>query len=247
MARILIALGLFGLLAGCGGASSAGPVDGGAQDAGSPGRFDGGEPDAGPDAGAAPDAGEPDAGPLDAGAAFIVAVVSFDAGANAGFGQNRMPRVVEGPPVGGGNASGSTDVLSLGVGGQVVVELGEEIVDLPGPDFTVFENAFQYAGGIYAEPGAVAVSDDGVSFTEFPCDPDAGVVATCAGMHPVYSNPNNGLSPLDPSVSGGDPLDLADLGVTRARYVRIRDLGLGGTAAPTAGFDLDAIAVVHGL
>jgi hypothetical protein len=157
-----------------------------------------------------------------------------------------MPEVIEGPPQGAGASQGGTDVLSLGVGGVIVVMMGEEIDDGPGPDFTVFENAFDYGQGqVYAEPGVVAVSDDGVQFTEFPCDPDAGVVSTCAGMHPVYSNPNNGISPFDPSVSGGDPLDLHDVGVTRARYVRIRDLGLGSHAGPAAGFDLDAIAVLN--
>jgi hypothetical protein len=48
---------------------------------------------------------------------------------------------------------------------------------------------------------------------------------------------------LDPSVSGGDPFDLAEIGVARARYVRITDrvdqVGLSGV------FDLDAVGVIH--
>ena len=45
-------------------------------------------------------------------------------------------------------------------------------------------------------------------------------------------------------VSGGDQFDLATLGVTEARFVRIRDMQEAG-AAPTAGFDLDAVAIVN--
>jgi len=241
-----IALGAVLVLAGCAGTPGPGAFDAGI-DAGvvDAGVVDAGSEDAGPvDAGEVVDAGL-DAGSSDAGAAFVVGVVSFDPGPGAGFGQSQMPGIVEGPPKGGGLYAGSTDVLSLGVGGVIVVELGEEIVDGPGIDFTVFENAFMTGTSVYAEPGAVAVSDDGVAFTEFPCDPDAGVIATCAGYKPVLSDPSNGVSPLDPSVSGGDTFDLADIGVTRARYVRVRDLGLGGQNAPTAGFDLDSIAVVN--
>jgi hypothetical protein len=183
----------------------------------------------------------PDAGPY-----FIGAIVSFDAGPGAGFGAGKLPDVIEGPPEGGGMSQGSLDVLSLGTRGVIVVEMAEEIVDGPGPDLTIFENAFLFGDGkLYSEPAAVAVSEDGVDFTEFPCDPDAGAVATCAGVHAVFSAPGNGISPLDPSVSGGDPLDLAAIGVPRARYVRIRDLGMGSRLGPAAGFDLDAIANLH--
>ena len=230
----------------------AGPGDAGSVDGG---PVDAGPADAGIDAGPTEDdAGTPwtlfwdggtdlpDGGP----SPFIVAVISFNPGPGAGFGEAGLPEIVFGPPVGGGEYMGSTNVVSLGVEGEIVVELGQELLDGPGYDLTVFENPFVYGAGlIYQEPGAVAVSDDLVTWTEFPCDPDAGVVKDCGGMHPVLSNPDNGISPFDPTVSGGDPLDLADIGVTRARYVRIRDLGLGGHTAPTAGFDLDAIAELH--
>jgi hypothetical protein len=46
-------------------------------------------------------------------------------------------------------------------------------------------------------------------------------------------------------VSGGDAFDLATVGLRRARFVRIRDLQTHGPTAPAAGFDLDAIAVLH--
>ena len=153
---------------------------------------------------------------------------------------------------------GSTDVLSLGNGGAIVVSFEPNaIVDGPGVDFIVFENPF-YVGcnpdaGEDAEPGEVSVSDDGVTWTSFPCtDTTASPpYGQCAGVHPVDSNPTNGISPFDPKTAGGDPYDLATIGVKRARYVRIVDKIIEPcpmNAPPDGknGFDLDAIAVVHG-
>src|SRR5262245_64749252 len=64
---------------------------------------------------------------------------------------------VLGPPRGAGALQGSTDTLSLGLGGQIVVEFVDNVlVDRPGPDLTVFENAFLVSGLTtlppYAEP-----------------------------------------------------------------------------------------------
>ena len=42
--------------------------------------------------------------------------MSFEPGGNAGFGQDQLPDVVLGPPMGKGTSRGSLDVLSLGVG-----------------------------------------------------------------------------------------------------------------------------------
>jgi hypothetical protein len=161
-----------------------------------------------------------------------------------------MPGIVLGPPVGGGDVAGGTDVLSLGSGGTIVLALdGEGIVDGPGPDLLVFENAF-LAGGDpsrpYAELAAVAVSEDGTTFLEFPCASGAWPYDGCAGWHPVYAAPGNGIDPADPLAAGGDAFDLADVGLAHAAYVRIRDLGLGLPGPPSAGFDLDAVAAVHG-
>jgi hypothetical protein len=197
---------------------------------------------------------------------FVTGVVSFDPGPCAGFGQSAMPGIVEGPPVGGGTSHGSTDVVSLGNGGSIVLSFAPNaIVDGPGPDFIVFENAFWVGGNpndIYAEPGEVSVSDDGTKWTTFPCTPTldpqsphgTGVAppyGTCAGWQAVYSAPGNGISPLDPSVAGGLALDLATVGVTHARYVRIVDktdeaCPEAGPDPNTNGFDLDAIAIVNG-
>jgi len=188
---------------------------------------------------------------------FVTSVVSFTPGPCAGFGQPEMPTIVEGPPVGGGTSQGSTNVVSLGVGGTIVLSFQPNaIVDGPGVDFVVFENPFWIAGNkndIYAEPGEVSVSDDGVSWTSFPCTAtlETPPYGTCAGWNVVMSTPTNGISPLDYPACGGDAFDLADIGVTHARYVRIVDHS--GETCPsdpklqpnTDGFDLDAIAIIN--
>jgi len=175
-------------------------------------------------------------------------VESFEPGEDAGFGADRFPEIIYGDPLGNGDTSGGLDVLSLGRGGSLVIGFGtSHIVDGEGPDFVVFENAF-FAGGnpdeVYAELGEVAVSSDGVDWKVFPCMQDAKPWEGCAGKTPVYANGDLGISAYDPAVSGGDVFDLKTIGVTEARFVRIRDLSEKG-GAPSAGFDLDAIAVLH--
>jgi len=218
-------------------------------------------PDAAHDDAGAPDAGwiavdggfETDAGVIRADR-FVTKVVSFTPGDCAGFGIPNLPGVVMGPPVGGGDDQGSTDVVSLGNAGEIVVSFEPNaIVDGPGVDLLVFENPFNVGGDPnkpYAEPGEVSVSDDGVTWTTFPCTATSYPYGACAGWHPVYSNPTNGISPVDPKVAGGDAFDLADIGVSRARYVRVRDKSheTCPSAPPrptTNGFDLDAMAIVN--
>jgi hypothetical protein len=202
--------------------------------------------------GGAPGAGEGGAsGPLTCngpGERFVTGVVDHAFGPGQSLGQDRFPEVIFGPPKGGGCCQGSTDTVSLGNGGFVIVEFaGNEIVDGPGPDFIVFENAF-YASGdensVFAELATVSVSADGVTWHTFPCDAVGAPYGTCAGWKPVYANADtNDIDPLDPAVAGGDAFDLADLGIERARYVRIVDRpdleGFNGV------FDLDAVGIVH--
>ena len=180
---------------------------------------------------------------------FADKVVSYTPGPNAGFGQDEFPGIVLGPPRGGGRTSGSLDVLSLGRGGEIVLEFTDVgLLDGPGVDLLVFENAFESPVGLFSERGIVAVSEDGQTWHEFPCastDSEGGYPG-CAGVHPVLSSPDNGVSATDPAVAGGDGFDLAVLGLPRARFVRIRDSGNNPNGAPSAGFDLDAVAVVNG-
>ncbi|OGQ21731.1 MAG: hypothetical protein A2138_24815 [Deltaproteobacteria bacterium RBG_16_71_12] len=180
---------------------------------------------------------------------FAARVVSFQAGEGAGFGQDALPEVVLGPPQGGGASQGSTDVVSLGQGGVIVLELGADAEDGPGPDLLVFENPFMVAttGDLFAEPGEVAVSEDAATFVAFPCAAAAPAPNGCAGYGVVLAGADNGVDPTEVTAAGGDAFDLADVGLARARFVRITDRAAeagNGAIAPTAGFDLDAVAVV---
>jgi len=171
-------------------------------------------------------------------------------GINAGYGQAKMPEVVLGPTMKGSLTSGSVNVLSLGIGGEIVLSFGDKTVaDGPGTDFIVWENAFYVNGDpsvSFAEFGEVSVSLDGTEWHTFPCDPaqmgpmDEG----CAGWRPRKEFDPCSMLPLDPQLVGGDQFDLAELGLDEIRYVKIRDLAESG-AAPTAGFDLDAVGAVH--
>ncbi|OJY31430.1 MAG: hypothetical protein BGO98_15320 [Myxococcales bacterium 68-20] len=185
------------------------------------------------DGGSSYEAGTCEAGP---GARFITGVVDHRFGSGQDHNQvGGFPAALYGPP----HAGDPSSVVSLGNGGYVVVEFaGNAIVDGPGVDFTVFENPF----GTFRELATVAVSEDGVTWHEFPCTagPEATDFGYCAGVEPVLSRPDNGVDPLDPSVSGGDTYDLRDIGVARARYVRITDRPDLDTV-----FDLDAVAIVN--
>lgn len=178
--------------------------------------------------------------PLDA-TFFASEVVAHRWGTGQNYNQERgFPEALLGPPI----ASYAPSVVSLGNGGTVTLSFGgNAIVDGEGPDFIVFENPLPG----YVELATVAVSDDGETWAEFPCTasqegPDFGF---CAGVHVVFSSPSNGIDPRDPDVAGGDLYDLQDLGLVRARYVRITDrIDLDG---PAGVFDLDAIAIIHPL
>jgi len=177
---------------------------------------------------------------------------------------------------------GSVHVLNLGVGGCVTVEFTDNVIyDGPGYDFVIFENPF-YIGGdfsrVYLEPGFVFVSSDGDEYTSFPVnyippvpplpfgDDSPDHYVNFAGVRPVFSNPSNGIDPLNPAVSGGDAFDLAlirddaeqrGIDLQNIRFIRIEDVRrredadkdgdiIPGTTNPLVnGFDLDAIAAIH--
>jgi hypothetical protein len=166
----------------------------------------------------------------------------------AGFGAERLPDVVLGPPVPGEGGNGSTDVVSLGCDGQITVFFaGAGVVDRPGPDLLVFENPFPVGDATFVEPARVLVSADGERWRAFPCDPTAAVPHGCAGVALVHPTDD----PTDPAQAGGDAFDLADIGLAQIHYVRLidvsreRDPDTPWCAGSSGGFDLDALAAVH--
>lgn len=141
---------------------------------------------------------------------YADALVSYQVGTYGGFpSPSLLPGLVLGPPRGAGLLQGSTsDVFSLGFGGQMVLRFADNvIVDGPGVDFTVFENAFLAENPAtlvieraFVDPGIVGVSQDGVVWHEFPCqlvlDLGAGVLYPgCAGRYPVLSNASQPATP----------------------------------------------------
>ncbi|WP_437927800.1 hypothetical protein WMF37_00770 [Sorangium sp. So ce291] len=177
---------------------------------------------------------------------FASEVVSHLFGPGLSYGQDKFPDIAFGPPRGGGCCGGSTDVVSLGNGGTVTFGFsGNLILDGPGPDFIVFENAFETSPTtVFAELATVEVSQNGVDWIAFPCTATAAPYGSCAGWHPVLANSKtNSIDSTDPGVAGGDAFDLADLDLSFARYVRITDRP--DLTGATGVFDLDAVAIAN--
>ncbi len=190
-----------------------------------------------------------------------------------------QPGIVLGPPGTTTPTNGTLTVVSLGHGGSIVLEFSDNaIVDGPGPDFIVFENAFFCSAppataadpwSVFAEPGIVEASADGVTWHLFPYDAAAlaQVTTLCtdnpllAALHGLFgitpSFTGNWIVPDDPLVfdpaapggvsgHGGDAFDLATVGLSQARYLRLTDpnlpIGIPGSAD---GLDLDAVVALH--
>ncbi|MBI2342771.1 MAG: hypothetical protein HYV02_00285 [Deltaproteobacteria bacterium] len=183
---------------------------------------------------------------------YADSVVAFFPGTNAGYGLGFFPANVIGPPNATSTSTSATpppndrenDILSLGCNGTIVLAMTDFwIADGDGADFIVFENVLPG----WTEPGIVGVSNDGIAFVDFPCNTATPPYQGCAGRTPTWTAPDNAIDPTDPLIAGGDAFDLADVGLSLVRYVRIRDglcKNLGGN---TTGFDLDAISVVWGI
>ncbi len=183
---------------------------------------------------------------------YAESVELFQPGEAAGYNQAKLPDIVLGPPQGKGNSAGSLDVASLGAHGEIVLGFGAQvIIDGPGADLVIFENPFWPGGDasqVFAELAEVSVSDDAETWQTFPCDTAGDGNARfpgCAGFTPTLEYDAETLVPLDPDQTGGDAFDLADLGVKRARFVKIRDLATVEPAGMSGGFDLDAVGIVN--
>lgn len=185
----------------------------------------------------------------------INTVTSFTPGEgqNLGQGEEFFPQNIFGRPSEMASSevaeASEEEVLSLGFGGEIIVANTDNvIIDGEGDDFTIFENAFvnPINQRIFAEPGVVSVSQDGINYTEFPYD--FSTLKGCAGTIPTYGDQDY----CDPLASGGNSFDLADIGIDSIRYVKITDITVDVFATPNhlyydvslSGFDLDAV-VIH--
>jgi len=218
-------------------------------------------------------------------------VADFSPSPGASFGHAGMPDIVLGWPGPSPINQNCLDVVSLGSGGELTIEFIDNlIVDRPGPDFIVFENAFISAPqpgrcsddfNVFAEPFFVSVSDDGLVWHDmpyllggpapavgdscynlFPRDWGSSVsrdlVERCAGLGgltPTYDTPRHNIIAddlwvFDPAGTsgvsgwGGDPFDLADVGLAEARFVRIKAFETLVDNSNSSS-DIDAVIAVH--
>lgn len=140
----------------------------------------------------------------------------------------------------------ANEVVSIGLGGRLTLEIGGDIVDDPanpyGIDFIVFGNAFFWdlawplgiAGPLYAEGGPISVSEDGVTFV-----PVTGAVAD--GAMPTLGYLDAGPYSEVPGQVESDfrmPFDpkLAATPMTGLPFEELR--GLYGTSGGGRGIDI---------
>lgn len=156
-------------------------------------------------------------------------------------------------------------VVSIGNGGTITLTFDTPIADGDGWDFAVYENGF--ASDIFLELAFVEVSSDGTHFARFdsafqatvtPSGNASGTAAQIGGLAGTYM------------VGYGTPFDLAALrnaplvrdgsvDLASIKSVRVVDVVGDGTtldsfgraivdplsSGPTAGFDLDGVAVLN--
>lgn len=160
----------------------------------------------------------------------------------------------------------SSNVVSLGDGGRIILGFQYPIKNESGPDFAVFENSFS---DTFLELGHVEVSTDGVHFVRIP---SVSLTSTTTQVGSFGS--------VDPTLihnlagkyrqGYGTPFDLEDIidstgvNLDSINYVKIIDV-VGSidtqygtedsqgniindpypTAFNSGGFDLDAVGVIH--
>lgn len=158
----------------------------------------------------------------------------------------------------------STDIVCLGDGGSITLKFDPPIRDGEGADFAVFENSFDDG---FLELGYVEVSTDGETFVRFGSaylgnDPVGGFgkhdLTLIGGLAGRYRQGFG--TPFDLGVLVNDPeVRRGKVRLSQIRYVRVVDIVGDGKSLdsfghpiydphPTqqsAGFDLDAIAVLH--
>jgi cysteine-rich repeat protein len=192
-------------------------------------------------------------------AASADAVLEAPGASGSGFGDpSRATNGVRG----GGPTQQSLDVYSIPAGEHLVLGWeGRRVVDGPGLDLVVFENAFRYGDGLtFMDPTVVEVSADGERWVAFPHDYVAEDETTYspreehwvgfAGVRPVLLHVDEAaVDPFDPQAAGGDAFDLADLPDPELRARGIRFVRLSAAAAhenPDTGAPFVADPVSNG-
>lgn len=162
--------------------------------------------------------------------------------------------------------AGTNGVVSLGDGGEAILQFNSPIVNGTGPDFAVFENSFD---GQFLELAFVEVSSDGVNYFRFPAVSNTDTVTQTWSFGLTDATKINNLAGKY-KAEYGTPFDLADIADNTLlnkqwiKYVKIIDV-VGciqnqycsrdaynhkindpwPTAFGSGGFDLDAVGVIH--
>ena len=158
------------------------------------------------------------------------------------------------------------DVISLGDGGIAVVQFAQAISNGVGPDFAVFENAFD---DFFLELAFVEVSSDGQNFVRFPSHSLTQTTTQVVGFGQIQTEKIHNLAGKY-RAAYGTPFDLEELknsaGLDIMHITHIRIIDVVGcidslyasydsqdriinepfpTPFPSGGFDLDAVGVMH--
>ncbi len=162
--------------------------------------------------------------------------------------------------------AGFNGVLSLGDGGEAVLTFDYPISNGEGPDFAVFENSFN---NTFLELAFVEVSSDGIHFVRFPATSLSDTSVQLDNNASMDATKLNNLAGKY-KANYGTPFDLEELkdsiglNLKAITHVKIMDV-VGSvnpvygtrdahhhlindpypTPYPSAGFDLDAVGVIH--
>ncbi|MFZ4399609.1 MAG: T9SS type A sorting domain-containing protein [Bacteroidales bacterium] len=158
------------------------------------------------------------------------------------------------------------NTVSLGDAGTAVLEFNHPLSNGPGFDFAVFENSFD---DIFLELAFVEASSDGTHFVRFPSVSLTQTSSQIQGFGVLDATKIHNLAGKY-KVFYGTPFDLSDLqdssgiNLNHITHIRIVDV-IGSISEPfisydskghsindpfptpfwTAGFDLDAVGVIH--
>lgn len=175
-------------------------------------------------------------------AQWAVSVVDHQFGSGQNLGQNAefFPANVLGPTDPAASrivpSADERHVCSLGKNGWVVLAFDGPIIDQQGPDFVVFENAFEYGSGrVFDEWMIVSVSVDGETWHAFPYDSLTG--EGMAGKTPTEAGAHLAVNPAN---MGGDAFDLAVLKLAEISFVKLTDATRFQTPDRLSA-DLDAV------
>ncbi len=163
-----------------------------------------------------------------------------------------------------GKANGT--VVSLGDGGEAILNLYQSLHNGPGPDFAIFENGFNSS---FLELAFVEVSSDGIHFFRFPANSETQDSIQIGTFGAVDATNINNLAGKY-QVNYGSPFDLDEISndslLNKGNITHIKIIDVIGNITPefanydsqnrkindpwptpfaSSGFDLDAVGLIH--